>query len=135
MPHIKYQEFKPITTPLEEPSNGISGDVLKQYAPFYHGPRHLELPSDDNGEWNLRRAKWRVVADEIFFLGVERSRYFLLPKPGIMSTEALRHILLIMHSREPSHNEKMVMCAFLLSLWFADVVPRISNGRYLSSIG
>ncbi len=43
-------------------------------------------------------------------------------KPGIDETDAKRHLKAVLGSFAPKHEHKEAACAYLMSLWFEDVI-------------
>ena len=91
----------------------------------------------DNTSWrkiDLLLPKYSLVPDEFkrtsnkyadvistwFFNGLNPETQFI-PKKGIDTDKALRHIGTIMSSWNPKHEHKEAGCAFLLYLWFDEV--------------
>lgn len=59
--------------------------------------------------------RWTDLADTWFALGL--NGYFV-PKEGIDSEAARRHLRAVMGSFEPKHEHKIAGVAWLMSLWF-----------------
>jgi hypothetical protein len=80
-------------------------------------PPMLDLPE----EFTSRENKWHDIVSHWFFRGLPSTTKYT-PKDGIDPNEALRHVGTIMGSFEPKHEHKTAACAWLLSLWFEDIV-------------
>ena len=65
-----------------------------------------------------RGNKWVALVDQWFFRGLQG--YGFVPKDGIDSEAAIRHVAACMGSFAPKHEHKTAGCAYLLSLWFSD---------------
>jgi hypothetical protein len=65
--------------------------------------------------------RWNRIVSRWFFIGLPKETEFI-PKEGINTKEALRHIVSILRSFDPKHEHKEAGCAYLLSLWFDDVI-------------
>lgn len=63
--------------------------------------------------------KWNRLFSDWFYAGVKDLHF--VPKPGIETKLALRHIMAIMGSFQPQHQHKEAAVAYLLSQWFEDV--------------
>lgn len=73
-----------------------------------------------NEFWN-GNTKWNKIICQWFYDGLPQKTKFI-PKEGIDYRTALRHIGSILRSFEPKHEHKEAGCAYLLSLWFDDIV-------------
>jgi hypothetical protein len=75
-------------------------------------PPVSEIPAEfhrHNGtEWNRRVSAW-------FFSGLKGR---LVPREGVDSRVAVRHLQAILGSWEPKHEHKEAGVAYLMSLWF-----------------
>ncbi len=78
-------------------------------------PPYSEIPE----EFRDGRTKWNKVVSDWFFCGLKNCKW--VPKEGIDTGKALRHIKAILGSFEPKHEHKEAGCAYLLSEWFEDV--------------
>jgi len=80
-------------------------------------PNKEDIPDD----FRVRgRSKWCQVTSDWFFYGLDNAKW--TPKEGIDEGKALRHIRTILGSWEPKHEDKEAAVAYLLSLWFEDVI-------------
>ncbi len=70
--------------------------------------------------WNSQ-TKWNKLQSTWFYEGLPKGTEFK-PKEGIDATQALRHLKTIQGSFEPKHEHKEACVAYLMSLWFDDVV-------------
>lgn len=82
-------------------------------------PKWSDIP-DEFTNMNSRN-KFIHVINQWFFNGLPENTVFI-PKRGIEINKALRHVSAIMNSWEPKHEHKTAGCAYLLSLWFDDIV-------------
>jgi hypothetical protein len=83
-------------------------------------PPMESIPEDfrrDRGE----ARKWIALQQQWFFCGLKG--YEFISNPGIDKADALRHLGTIQGSFEPKHEHKEAAVAWLMSLWFEDVVP------------
>jgi hypothetical protein len=78
-------------------------------------PEYNEIPQ----EFKNGNTKWNKVVTDWFYGGLKNCRW--MPKKGVDTAKAVRHIGAIMGSFEPSHEHKMAGCAYLLSSFFKDV--------------
>lgn len=74
-----------------------------------------EFKYDRNNKWNEFLRSW--------FLSGFPTDPVLLKKEGVDANLAYRHIHTMLKSYQPKHQHKMAACAYLLSLWFEDIVP------------
>lgn len=63
--------------------------------------------------------KWNSVVSDWFYKGIKGAKW--IPKEGIDTNKALKHVQACLTSFEPSHEHKMAGCAYLLSEFFKDV--------------
>jgi hypothetical protein len=79
-------------------------------------PKWEEIPDlfkeHDGTIWNNIFNKW-------FYSGLKNMN--TIPKDGIDSNKALRHIKAIMGSFEPKHEHKEAAVAYLMSQWFESI--------------
>lgn len=80
-------------------------------------------------EFQHGHTKWNDLASRWFFSGLPRETEFV-PKAGIDSNVALRHLATIQGSFAPKHEHKEACVAYLMSLWFDDV--RIPGAQAVS---
>jgi len=90
------------------------------------GPKNINnyLPSMESLPKEFRRGsnnKWNKIVTTWFFEGLPKETKFI-PKPDIDTNMALQHISCILRSFAPQHEHKEAGCAYLLSLWFEDVM-------------
>lgn len=88
----------------------FGGDIEKLMVPMEEIPK----------EFKSAHNKWVKIFSTWFFTGIPGAVF--APADGIDSALALRHIKAIMHSWGPSHEHKTACVAYLMSLWFKDVV-------------
>lgn len=78
-------------------------------------PPYANIPD----EFKRGTSRWNRVVRDWFFKGLSNCQW--IPKEGVDTTRALRHIKAIMGSFEPKHEHKEAGCAYLLSEFFEDV--------------
>lgn len=81
-------------------------------------PKYDEIPEEFRN-FNHHN-KWQNLVSTWFFEGIKIKE--LKPKDGIDAKKAMRHIGTILKSFEPKHEHKEAACAYLLSLWFDDIL-------------
>ncbi len=79
-------------------------------------PKWEDIPKEFRG-W--RATKWNGVFNDWFYAGLRNASW--MPKDGVDTAKALRHIKAIMGSWNPKHEHKEAAVAYLLSEWFEDV--------------
>lgn len=72
-------------------------------------------------EFQRGRTKWNHIQSRWFFSGLPKGTDFKA-KDGVDGKLALRHLGAIQRSFEPKHEHKEACVAYLMSLWFDDVV-------------
>ncbi len=77
-------------------------------------PAYRDIPTDFEN-----RPAWEDLASRWFFSGLKGAVF--LPKEGVDTSKALRHLQCIMGSFEPKHEHKMLGVAYLLSQWFKEI--------------
>jgi hypothetical protein len=95
----------------------FGGDIGELLPSMDDIPDEFDLPG--NTKWNKIISMW-------FFQGLPPETKFI-PKDGIDSNDALRHIAAILRSFEPKHEHKESGCAYLMSLWFDDVIISVNK--------
>ncbi len=80
-------------------------------------PSYSELPEEFRSTSN----KWCKIQQRWFFSGLPKDTDFLV-KEGVDMNLAFRHIKAIHASWEPKHEHKEAGVAYLLSLWFDDII-------------
>lgn len=86
----------------------------KQYFKTYDVmPRKSDIPE----EFFEDRNKWNNYFAMLFFCGGKKAD----AKEGIDKTKAWTHLMFILASWDTEHNQKIATCAYLGSLWLADV--------------
>lgn len=80
-------------------------------------PKYKDIPDEFKNHSN----KWVQLVSTWFFHGLDQNTDFNV-KQGIDPKDALKHIMCIMRSFRPKHEEKEAACAYLLSLWFDSVI-------------
>ena len=78
-------------------------------------PKPADIPKEFT---HYQGTKWNKLVSDWFFCGLASLE--LTPKEGVDKDKAMRHIMTIMGSFEPKHEDKEAACAFLLSEWFED---------------
>jgi hypothetical protein len=110
-----------------------TGTLTKPYEPvdvsdleivFPAHVSHLMPPAEDIPQeflnWNTRNRFQKVISAWIFdSLNADTE---VIPKDGIDHVKAFRHIKTILGSYEPKHEYKEAASAYLLSLWFEDII-------------
>ena len=81
-------------------------------------PDRKEIPEEFNFGKNT---KWNKIIARWFFQGLPKNTKFI-PKKDIDINEALRHIKCVLGSFAPKHEHKESGLAYLMSLWFDDVL-------------
>lgn len=94
---------------------GGGREVMKYLSPY------KDIPKD----FRRQRTKWNKVASHWFFHGIQGAQW--TPKPGVDTKKALRALAAILRSFEPSHEHKEAGVAYLMSLWFDDVVYQVTK--------
>ena len=84
-------------------------------------PKMEDIPK----EFQRHETPWNKLVGQWFFLGL--SKLELVPRPGVDTKKAMRHITAIMGSFEPRYEHKEVACAYLLSQWFEDNPVYVAN--------
>lgn len=97
--------------PVDQVTMVFGGGAMKLLPPW------SEIPD----EFKSRHNKWSKTISKWFFSGLPKETQFVA-KDGIDGKDALRHIGTCMRSWEPKHEHKEAGCAYLLSLWFDDVI-------------
>lgn len=98
-------------------------NVSKLEQVFSAGVEHL-MPNraDIPDEFKRHRGtKWNELFAKWFFSGLPHGTRFV-PADGIDAQAAMSHIRAIMSSWEPKHEHKEAAVAYLLSIWFKDVI-------------
>ena len=67
-----------------------------------------------------RGTKWNDITSKWFYNGLKNVKF--IPKEGVETNKALRHIKAILSSWEPKHEHKEAGVAYLLSQWFEDII-------------
>jgi len=84
---------------------------------------HLMPPMENIPEefqrWN--GTKWNKIVGTWFALGLPSGTRFVA-KAGIDEDAAKRHLKTVLGSFEPKHEHKEAAVAYLMSLWFEDVM-------------
>lgn len=74
------------------------------------------MPADIPDEFYGSCNAYAKHAQTWFSQGIAKSG--LRAKSGINSTNAIRHMAIIMHSWDPKHEDKIAAVAYLMSQWF-----------------
>jgi hypothetical protein len=101
------QDINPINAAF--PAN-VTGTLL---------PPKEEIPE----EFFARDNKWASFVSTMFLRGWDGKDPVLLIKEDVDAQKAFDHVRVVLISFEPKHENKIAGAAYLLSLWFADVVP------------
>lgn len=83
-------------------------------------PPYEEIPEDFRRERGESK-KWHAIQSRWFFSGLPGNTEFK-EKPGIDVNAALMHLGAIQGSFDPKHEHKQAAVAWLMSLWFDDVI-------------
>jgi hypothetical protein len=81
-------------------------------------PNQFDIP-DEFKNYNSKN-KWVSLTEKWFFSGLSGAKF--IPKKDIDPDQAIRHIAAILRSYEPSHEDKISSCAYLMSEFFEDVI-------------
>jgi hypothetical protein len=95
-----------------QPKNVLRIDLLL--------PLYKDIPEDFKLERGDAR-KWTKIVNEWFFNGM-RSVRVIVKRKEIDQVVAMRHLKEIMNSWEPQHEHKIAGVAYLMSLWFDDIM-------------
>jgi len=98
-----------------ESVNMVFGTVIETYM-----PKWTDLPEDFRRERGIEVQKWGRIVDDLFFRGATNIRC-IVKDPTIDQKDIMRHIAVLLHSFEPSHEHKTAGVAYLLSLWCHDM--------------
>lgn len=79
-------------------------------------PSYKDIPDEFKCD-----SKWPGIVAKWFFTGLPSDTDFF-PKEGVDLKKAINHIMAILVSFAPKHEHKQAGCAYLLSLWFDDIV-------------
>ena len=71
-------------------------------------------------EFKHGQGKWNKVQSTWFFKGLKGAEF--KPKAGIHLDQALNHLGSIQGSWNPAHEHKEAAVAWLMSLWFDDII-------------
>jgi len=82
-------------------------------------PKWNNIPEEFKNMNNTN--KWTDIVSKWFFQGLPRDTKFI-PKHDIDAKQALVHVSHILQSFEPKHEHKTAACAYLLYLWFDDII-------------
>lgn len=95
--------------------------IVSDLDTVFDGKIEILLPQYDQipDEFKNNKSKWNKVVSDWFFFGLKNCNW--IPKEGIETKLALRHIMAILSSFEPKHEHKEAGCAYLLSKFFNDV--------------
>lgn len=105
-------DIKFLPQPVDKIEMAFGGDMAK-LLPDYK----TVIPDEFKGNGN----KWNKIFSTWFFSGLSKDTEFY-PKEGIKLDEAIAHLRAIMASWQPKHEHKESGCAYLMSLWFDDIV-------------
>jgi hypothetical protein len=90
----------------------FGGDMQKLLPPYDSIP-------DEFKQWNGH--KWVDIVDKWFYSGLPKETE-IKPKSGVDPRKAMKHLQAIMVSFRPKHEHKTAGVAYLMSLWFDDIV-------------
>jgi hypothetical protein len=114
---LRPQKIKNIDTMF-----GIIDTVIDIYL-----PKWTELPMDFRREIGEAK-KWINIVDDLFFCGARNIRC-VVKDPTIDQVDIMRHVSMLLHSFEPSHEHKTAGVAYLLSLWCTDITYTRMGGK------
>jgi hypothetical protein len=77
-------------------------------------PKRCDVPEPFRSEYN--RNEWCEVAKKLFFRGGDISGWVAVD--GVDRAAAIDHFRAVLGSFEPSHERKMAVCGWFLSMWF-----------------
>jgi hypothetical protein len=107
------------------------GGLKAPYAPVVLSDAEVVFPasvlsimapwSEIPKEFHRGRTKWNELQARWFYEGLPEGTNFR-PKDGISTDAALRHLKAILGSFQPKHEHKEACVAYLMSLWFEDIV-------------
>ena len=103
------QQFKPM--PVNMIDVAFGGHAMEILPPWEQIP----------DEFKHGYTKWNKIASRWYFRGLPKGTEFKC-KPGIDKTPALANIQCALSSFEPKHEHKEAGVAYLMSLWFDDIV-------------
>lgn len=101
-----------VPTDVDDVMLAFPAHVVGKYLPEYE-----DIPE----EFKRGRTKWNDVMSQWFFKGLPGETEFI-PKKDIDGSKALRHLKACLGSYEPSHEHKEAGVAYLMSLWFEDII-------------
>ena len=104
---------KMLPVPVTGVDMAFGGDMDKLLPDYDSIPEEFKSGCNSN-KWNKLFSNW-------FFYGLDEDTDFI-PKEGIDVDAALKHISSIMRSWQPKHEHKEAGIAFLLQLWFEDII-------------
>lgn len=81
-------------------------------------PKWEDIPAEFKNP--NRPTKWNNLFNDWFYHGLKS--LVRKPKPGIDELKAIRHLSCIVGSYEPKHQHKEAGVAYLMSLWFDDIL-------------
>lgn len=111
----KVDEFKRLEKPFDVKESEIAfGSNTDIFLPDYH----WLLENFGN---NPERNKFEKIITNWFFYGLPENVQFI-PKENIDAKTAYHHISSCLRSWKPKHEHKILGCAFLLWLWFSDII-------------
>lgn len=84
-------------------------------------PAYTDIPAEFKNSDN----KWHNFVNKWFFNGLSKDIVFST-KDGIDAKVAFLHVQACLKSWQPKHEHKTAGCAYLLNLWFNDV---LENGK------
>jgi len=104
---------KMLPIPVTGVDMAFGGDIDKLLPDYDSIPEEFTVGCNHN--------KWNKIFSNWFFHGLDKDTDFI-PKDGIDPKAALQHISAIMKSWAPKHEHKEAGCAYLLQLWFKDII-------------
>lgn len=80
-------------------------------------PKMNEIPDEFDNQSN----KWNKAVSTWFFDGIRKDAFTV--KEGIDKDKAFKHLAAVISSWDLKHEHKTAGAAYLMSLWFNDVLP------------
>lgn len=102
-------------TPVSNVDLAFPAHITPLMPPMDQIPPEFNYSNMMNGGGNQ---KWFEFQQRWFFYGLSKVK--IVPKAGINTQEAMRHLSAIQGSFEPKHEHKVAAVAYLASLWFKD---------------
>lgn len=109
-------------TPKDVSSGKYTGEKFFELLPKREDiPREFDYTKPD-------KSKWVEITETWFFKGLPSNTEFK-PRDGIDGHLALKHLRYVLSSFQPKHEHKTEGVAYLMSLWFEDVIIPNDEGN------